>query len=145
MTTAREEAMGMSRQELVWKLVLTGHLNTFERQQLVPPEVSFDEVVGVVRSSLESNGYFPPNARPLEPPPSYEGGIIESLPDGGVRLHWQRNYAWTPVVAEHTCKDYRRLEDALQEFMRWEWRNSIDGVRIGEPPARRPWWRRTLG
>ncbi len=136
--------MGMSRQELVSKLVLTGHLNSFERQQLVPQEVGFDEIAGVVRSLLESNGYFPTDARPLEPPPSYEGGILELLPNGRVRLHWQRNYAWSPTIAEHTSKDYRRLEDALREFMRWEWRNGIDGVKIEKPPAR-SWWRRILG
>jgi hypothetical protein len=121
------------RQQLIEKLVTTGHLNVPERSALSPCTVRYSEVAAVVERVLESTGYFPPNARPWEKGKIvHEPALLQKLYAGAYRLILQRGQAIAPhVLAETLDFDFQDSAAAIKAFIAAEWRSGdIDGILI---------------
>ena len=124
--------MSTRREELVLKLLTQYYLNVPDQADFASGTVPLAELAPVVREALESNVYFPPQAKPWEPGElSYEGAFLEKLGENRFRVHRQRSYADNPgVCAERTSQDYDDFESALRAYLRAEWRGVFDGERI---------------
>ena len=122
----------MDRSELILKLVTTGHLNVPERLELGSDTLNLAEVREVIRAVLEGRQFFPPTAQPGATDGGvFEGVFLEKTSRGRFRLHRQRAYPWDPfTVAEYGFKEFDRLETAVREFLKSDWRDTIDGIRI---------------
>jgi hypothetical protein len=120
----------MQRNDLLEKLVISLHLNVPERQILGAGPVSAKEIATIVKRLLETNGVFPPKAKPWAPGETvFEGFFLVKQPSGGVRLTWQRQHPINPyVLADQGSSDFANLDDAISTFMRKEWSNGIDGI-----------------
>ena len=120
------------RSRLIEKLVTTLHLNVAERQAFVTAPRK-TEISAVIAKVLGDHGYFPQNARPMESSSiCFEGHFLEALANGRVRLWWQRPPAIEPsALAEQRHTDFSNAADAIDTFIRQEWRDAtIDGVRF---------------
>ena len=120
------------REQLIEKLVTTMHLNVPERAALSTGSVRYSEVAAVVARVLEDTGYFPPNARPWqEGKVVHEGAMLQKLPNGRFRLILQRSHPIAPtVLAAKKERDFVFARNAIRSFVRSEWPNGIDGIRI---------------
>jgi hypothetical protein len=120
------------REQLIEKLVTTGHLNVPERAALSPRTVRYSEVASVVERVLEVTGYFPTNARPWqEGSLVYEPPILQKLSAGAYRMTLPRSHAIAPtVLAEKRELDFQNVETAIRAFIALEWPRGIDGIGI---------------
>jgi hypothetical protein len=120
----------MNRDDLVLKLVSTGHLNVEERN-VISRYVTRDEVRAAIRHAVEETGHFPPHARPWTPgSPCFEGWQLARLP-AGVRLLWQRSHAVQPsALAESTSEDFSTVNDAIEAYVTKAVVGTIDGVEV---------------
>src|ERR1700730_17527736 len=120
----------MQREDLLEKLVISLHLNVPERQILGVESVSVEEIAAIVKRLLETNGVFPPNAKPWQPGETvFEGFFLVKQPRGKVRLAWQRHHPINPyVLADQGSSDFDNVDEAISTFMRKEWSNGIDGI-----------------
>jgi hypothetical protein len=125
---------GLTRNELILKLLTSDHLNVPERQLLNPPAVGFAENLAVIEAALETRGSFPPRIQfTPDQVPEVGGDVtaLQKLSNGNYRLYWQRAYAWDPAgTAERMTKDFNYLPAAVAEFVRSWWGSDIDGVPI---------------
>jgi hypothetical protein len=126
----RYAATPMNRDDLVLKLVSTGHLNVEERDA-ISRYVTRDEVMAAIRHTVEETGHFPPHARPWTPgSPCFEGWQLTRLP-AGVRLICQRSYAIQPsALAESTSEDFSTVDDAVEAYVMKAVVGAIDGVEV---------------
>ena len=122
----------MQREDLIEKLVVSLHLNVPDREILGARSISAKEIARVVKRLLETNGVFPPNAKPWAPgDPVFEGFFLLKQPSGGMRLAWQRHHPINPyVMADQGSSDFADVDEAISTFMRNEWSNGIDGIGI---------------
>ena len=120
------------REQLIEKLVTTMHLSAPERLALSPCNVRYTEVAAVVARVLENSGYFPPDARPWqEGNVVHEGAILQRLSNRRFRLILQRSHPIAPaVLATKKERDFVFARNAIRAFVRSEWPNGIDGIRI---------------
>jgi hypothetical protein len=121
-----------SREKLIEKLVCEMHLSVPERAALSPKIVRYSEVTSVIRRSLDERGFFPPNARPWqEGQLVYEGAMLQRLSNRKFRVTIQRSHPVAPnVLAAKKERDYVLAGTAIRAFVRVEWPNDIDGIRI---------------
>jgi hypothetical protein len=121
----------MDRSSLIDKLALTLHLNMPERTTLGLP-VRRSEIESAVLRLLRESGHFPPNARPWrEGENVFEGHFLELLPNGGVRLWWQRHFATDPhELAQQIHSDFSDAHAAVKAFVAREWARGIDGIQL---------------
>jgi hypothetical protein len=71
------------REQLIEKLVNTGHLSVSERLALGSVPVHSSEIAAVVTRVLNATGSFPQNAKPWQPGHVvHEGAILQKLADG---------------------------------------------------------------
>jgi hypothetical protein len=124
--------MGFERDSLVEKLVTTGHLNVRERLALGSAPLDASEVAAVVVSVLKETGMFPANAKAWSSGQVVdERTILQSLPDGKVRLIQQRGQPIRPTsLAQQKVTDFDDVESAVESLMNVEWGNGIDGIPI---------------
>jgi hypothetical protein len=123
----------VDRNSLVEKLVSTLHLNVAERKILVSMPVQKSEILSAVKRLLDNSGRFPPNARLWHQGQNvFEGHFLELLPNGTVRLWWQRHHATNPSqLAEQKHWDFADIGLGVEEFVTKEWADAqIDGIRI---------------
>jgi hypothetical protein len=120
------------REQLIEKLVTTLHLNVPERTALSPKIVRYSEVVAVIRRSLNEKGCFPPNARPWQQGELvHEGAILQKLSNLKFKLTLQRSHPIAPnVLVDKIEREYVLAGTAIRAFVRLEWPNGIDGIRI---------------
>lgn len=119
------------RTALLWKLIVRGHLNVYERQLL--GKVNRDEVARILKQILFRNGIFPEIAREGA---VYEGACIERS-SSGARITWRRAYPWDPTaLAESRTQDFPNIDSAVEVFMDSEWKPGIDGIALA--PTRQP-------
>jgi hypothetical protein len=120
----------MTRDELVMKLVATGHVNVEERR-LLGGSVRRTEVVSTVLRALREHGHFPPNARPWTPGQvCYEGWQLVAL-EQGARLVAQRSPPLDPfTVAESKAKTFDTDVKAVEHYVANAVGSSIDGVPV---------------
>jgi hypothetical protein len=99
---------------------------------LGPDTVSVEEVAAVVKRLLETNGVFPPDAKPWQPGEIvFEGFFLTKRSDGKVRLAWQRSNPINPKeLADHGSEEYARADDAVSRFIQSEWSKGIDGISL---------------
>jgi hypothetical protein len=122
----------MERKDLLEKLVTSLHLNVPERKLLGAECVSAKEVAPIVKRILETNGVFPPNARPWRPGESvFEGFFLVKQETGRARLICQRSHPLNPcALADQASWDYDDCDQAVSRFMQSEWSNGIDGIQF---------------
>jgi hypothetical protein len=86
----------------------------------------------VIARVLNETGYFPPNSRPWqEGKVVHEGAILQKLSNRRFRLTLQRSHPTAPTVLAATKqRDYVLRRNAIRAFVRSEWPNGIDGIRI---------------
>jgi len=120
------------REALVEKLVVSLHLNVLERRMLGSDPVLVEEVAAVVKRLLETNGVFPPNAKPWQPGEIvFEGFFLVKRPNGKVRLDWQRSNPIKPnELADHGGSEYANADDAVSRFIQSQWSKGIDGINL---------------
>ena len=120
------------REQLIEKLVTTMHLSVPERLALSSKNVRYTELAAVVARVLENSGYFPPGARPWqEGKIVHEGAILQKLSNRQFRLILQRSHPTAPaVLAAKKERDFVFARNAIRAFVRSEWPNGIDGIRI---------------
>jgi hypothetical protein len=118
----------MSRQELIDRLVTTGHLNMPERKSL--GQISRGEVFAAVRVMLDWNVVFPPNAaNAASEGYVYEGPQIRRSSDGRYLGIWQRASVHDlRTVAESTSRWFGGADAAVEWYIDTEWGSSIDGI-----------------
>lgn len=117
-------------EKLVEKLVTQMHLSVPDRGGL--KTVSYSDVAAVITRILNETGYFPPNARPWqEGKLVHEGAILQKLSNRKFRLTLQRSHPAVPnMLAAKKERDYVFARSAIRAFVRSEWPNGIDGIRI---------------
>ena len=120
------------KEKLVEKLVTEMHLSVPERTALSSKGVRYSEVAAVIVRVLNETGFFPPNARPCqEGKVVHEGAILQKLPNGRFRLILQRSHPTAPtVLAAKKERYFAFARNAIRSFVRSEWPNGIDGIRI---------------
>jgi hypothetical protein len=121
------------RNTLIERLVLTLHLNVAERAALGSDSILKSEVVTAISRVLKDSGRFPPNATPWQQDHAvFEGHFLELLPDGRVRLWWQRGLATSPQqLAEQRRWEFPDAAHAIEDLVAKEWGGAgIDGIRI---------------
>lgn len=117
------------------KLVTTGHLSVAEHECL-GAEVAFSSIASAIKGIISSKGVFPPHAlRDSEsstaatdpswpfawiPGRYFEACILEQGSDGKCRL-------WSDGKVP---QEFERLDDAIREFAKRQWRDHIDGIPI---------------
>jgi len=121
----------MTRNELVYKLVTTSHLNMAERAELGTPYVTRDELADVISTVVNQCGYFPPNARPWEAGrPAFEGYMLERQ-ETGCTMRRQRSHPVAPCsLADSSMKHFRSLNKAIRLYIQKEFPGKIDGIPI---------------
>jgi hypothetical protein len=121
------------RKRIIEKLVTEMHLSVPERAAVSSNTVRYSEVAAVIIRVLKETGYFPPNARPWqEGKVVHEGAILQQLSNRRYRLTLQRSHPTAPtVLAAKKESDYMLARTAVRAFVRSEWPNGIDGIRIG--------------
>lgn len=113
------------RQELLRRLVISGHLNVAERQAL--GSVSRSEVAEIVKSLLLAIDKFPVRN---EGKAVREGATITKR-KSEIQITWQRSYPWNPFsVAESRKEAFTNLEAAVERFVETEWKSGIDGINL---------------
>ena len=124
--------MSAKREELVLKLLTQYYLDAPDQAEFGSNTVPLAEMAAIVKRVLETNAYFPPQAKPWEPgEPSFEGAFIEKLEEHRFRVHSQHSYADNPgACAERTSRDYNDFESALRAYLHAEWPGVFDGERI---------------
>jgi hypothetical protein len=127
--------MESERNLLIEKLVTTGHLNVPERLALGSDPLMASEVSAVVISILKTTGTFPKGAKPWSPDHVVdERAILQSLPDGKLRLIQQRANAIDPGrLAQQKVTDFDDIESAVKSLIKVEWGKEIDGIPIHFP------------
>lgn len=120
------------REKLVETLVTEMHLSVPERAALSSKSVRYSEVAAIITRALNETGYFPLNARPWQEGKIVrEGAILQKLSNRRFRLTLQRSHPTAPnVLAEKKEQDYLFARTAIRAFVRLEWPNGIDGIRI---------------
>jgi hypothetical protein len=120
------------REKLVDRLVTEMHLSVPERAALSSKSIGYSEVAAVITRVLNETGYFPPNARPWqEGKIVHEGAILQKLSNRRFRLILQRSHPTAPaVLAAKKEQDFVFARNAIRAFVRSEWPNGIDGIRI---------------
>jgi hypothetical protein len=120
------------REQIVQKLVTTGHLSVSERYSLGTACVVLSQVAGVVTDTLTATGFFPSIARPWQNGTVvHEAAVVRKLPSGAIRLHLQRASATDPFdLLEQKTIDFADLKTAVEAFIRTEWPAGIDGIPI---------------
>jgi hypothetical protein len=119
--------MMMGREELIERLVTTGHLNVPDRRAL--GHVTRAEIHEAIRARLEKDGIFPPNARATGS--VYEGAQLRCLDDGSFLAITQRASVHNPgIVAESTEHRFKDIGAAVAWYIDSEWAASIDGIAI---------------
>ena len=117
----------MSREELITKLVTTGHLNVPDREIL--GRITRTEITAAVRVRLEADGFFPPNAG--ETGFIYEGPQMRSLKDGGYLAINRRSSVHDPrTVAESIERRFEYIGAVVNWYIDSEWGSSVDGIHI---------------
>jgi hypothetical protein len=109
------------------------HLNVTERQMLESMPLQKSEIASAIKRFLEKSGHFPANARPWHRGQNvFEGHFLELLPNGTVRLWWQRHPATNPSqLAEQNYCDFADIGRGVEEFVTKEWADAqIDGIRM---------------
>jgi hypothetical protein len=115
----------MDREELIDRLITTGHLNVPDRKSLA--HLGRNEVFAAVRVRLERDGFFPPNAG-IEGW-VYEGPFIRRSENRRYVGINQRSRACDPrVVAETAQRSFDDIEAAVNWYIDAEWGSSIDGI-----------------
>jgi hypothetical protein len=124
--------VGIPREALLEKLVVSLHLNVPERRMLGCGAVSFEEIAAVVKRLLETDGVFPWNAKRWQPGEIvFEGFFLAKRPDGTVLLAWQRSNPINPrELADHGSVEYDNADDAVSGFIQREWSEGIDGIGV---------------
>jgi hypothetical protein len=84
--------------------------------------------------TVPDTGYFPPNARPWQEGKAVqEGAIPQRLSNRRFRLILQRSHSSAPaVLAAKKERDFAFARNAIRAFVRSEWPNGIDGIRISK-------------
>jgi hypothetical protein len=120
----------MTRDDLVMKLIATGHLNVHERR-LLGGDVLRAEVVSTVLRGLREHGHFPPNARPWAPGQAcFEGWQLVAL-GHGARLVAQRHPPLEPfTLAEAKSEDFSAEVEAVEHYVKYAVGSNIDGVPV---------------
>jgi hypothetical protein len=118
------------RDDLVTKLVSTGHLGVEERREL-GPGVTRGEIRRIILRELEAHGHFPPHARPWSPDQAcFEGWQLQKL-ERGARLLSQRSYAWnSSALADSTHEDFDTVRQALERYLALAVGGDVDGVPV---------------
>jgi len=124
--------MSTRREDLVLKLLTQYYLDAPDQAEFGSATVLLSELATVVKEALETNVYFPPQAKPWEPgEASYEGAFLEKLGGNRFRVHCQLSYANNPgACAERKSQDYDDFEPALRAYLQAEWPEAFDGERI---------------
>lgn len=125
----------MDADELISKLLRTGSLSVGERKSLknmgkIP--IARKELALHISEILDSDGWFPPNARPWkEGEACFEGHFIEKNSAGKLTLHWQRHHPLDPYsLAQKFARPCRSINEGLDHFCKWDWSKGIDGIPI---------------
>jgi len=117
----------MTREELIDRLVTTGHLNVPDRKML--GRVSRAEIRDAIRARLEKDRFFPPNAQASGF--VYEGPQLRYMDDGTFLAINQRASVHNPgVVAQSTERRFEDMAAAIAWYIDSEWAASIDGIAI---------------
>jgi hypothetical protein len=124
--------MESERESLIEKLVTTGHLNVPERLSLGSGPLKASEIAAIVIMILKTTGTFPRGVKSWRPGLVVdERAILQSLPDGKLRLIQQRaNPIDTRTLAQEKVTDFDNVESAVGSLMKIEWGNGIDGIPI---------------
>ena len=124
--------MNEQREQLIEKLVRTGHLNVPERLALGTAKIYSTEVAKAVTRVLEETGSFPENVKPwMQGHVVHEGAMLQKDSDHKIRLILQRHHPLSPtVLAEQKVTDFREAQAAVEAFIRAEWPVTIDGIPI---------------
>ena len=120
------------RDELVEKLVKTGHLNVPERLALSTASVFSSEVAKVVTQVVEGAGFFPEAAKPwAQGQVVHEQALLQRISVSKVRLIQQRADPLNPtVLREQKITDFTDTRAAVEGFIKAEWPTNIDGIQI---------------
>jgi len=120
------------REKLVDRLVTEMHLSMPERAALSSKSIGYSEVATVITRVLNETGYFPPHARPWQEGKVVdEGAILQKLSNRRFRLILQRSHPTAPAkLAAKKERDFVFARNAIRAFVRSEWPNGIDGIRI---------------
>jgi hypothetical protein len=117
----------MRRDELIDRLVTSGHLNVPDRKDL--GHITRTEICEAIRARLEKHGFFPPNAGVTGF--VYEGAQLRCLDDGSYLTINRRASVHNPrLVAESTEQRYEDVDAAINWYIDSEWGASIDGIAI---------------
>jgi hypothetical protein len=125
--------MLQAREKVIERLVKGLHLPVQERLALgSPPSVHFAEIAEVVARILQQTGSFPPNMGPWrEGNVVHEEAILQAIPNGRFRLTLQRSDPVAPTrLAQRKQIDFEDCRSAIEEFIKAEWANGIDGIAI---------------
>ena len=115
----------MNREELIGRLIASGHLNVPDRKSL--GQISRNEVFAAVRARLESDGHFPPGAGSQWG--VYEGPQIRRSADGRFLGINQRASVYdSRTMAESIQHQFETQDSAVNWYMDAEWGSGIDGI-----------------
>ncbi|MGI4826621.1 MAG: hypothetical protein ACRYFU_00265 [Janthinobacterium lividum] len=131
--TMRLRLLPLGRQDLIELLVLTGHLDVEQRQQLGTRGVQRSEVGKVILKELTRSGWYPANARPWPCNGQlYEGCVLHQVNEDRVELWTHRHGAISAdEIAEQRHKTYNAPSQAIQGFISGEWPlENIDGISL---------------
>jgi hypothetical protein len=122
------------REKFVERLATEMHSSVPERAALSSKSISYSEVTTAITRVLNQTGYFPPNARRWqEGKVVQEGAILQRLSNRRFRLILQRSHPSAPaVLAAKKERDFVFARNAIRAFVRSEWPNGIDGIRISK-------------
>jgi len=118
--------------EILQKLLISGHINVFERQEFADNRISVAEIMTFIKSWIKTSNCFPPNISIWSPgKPVYEGAILEKLNEEKYLLHYQRSHAIEPtILAESHIEEYTNLDSAIMKLIKTNWGSNIDGIII---------------
>ena len=117
----------MDREDLLDRLVTSGHLNVPDRESL--GSISRKQVFVAVRARLAKDGYFPPAAGVKGT--VYEGPQIRRSADGRYLGIDQRASVFDPaLLAEEARRCFENIDAVVNWYIDAEWGSSIDGIRL---------------
>jgi hypothetical protein len=116
----------VNREELIDRLITSGHLNVPDRKSL--GHISRNEVFVAIRARLERDGRFPPNAKDGERG-LYEGPQIQRSQEGQYLGIDKRASVFHPgVVAQSVKRCFEDIDSVVNWYIDVEWGSGIDGI-----------------
>ena len=118
-----------TRTSLIKKLLLTSHLNTYERQLFSKQKITLMEIIECLKNELMSNKYFPPQSSNTNG--IFEGYFIEKISSNEYILHVSRNHPINPFnKIEKTEFKFDSFQNVISEYISKEYQFNIDGIEI---------------